>query len=177
MIKPKRIHLLCKGQVFELKILPKEKDKKGKQKHSFWKLSSDLEEFIFKDNDNVDQDSSRSGTVSLKNIKEVKKDDSKKDKHSVNCIQMLCETNDKLNEEIYLLGNQSEEIIDLWLDAINMLLNPKATPNITCFVECLTDTQLLDIQTLGLIIPQDKPPIPTLPDNFEFNTKIFREKA
>ena len=35
MIKPKRIHLLCKGQTFEMKILPKEKDKKGKRMFLF----------------------------------------------------------------------------------------------------------------------------------------------
>lgn len=33
MIKPKRIHLLCKGQSFEMKILPKERDKKGKRRY------------------------------------------------------------------------------------------------------------------------------------------------
>ena len=59
---------------------------------------------------------------------------------------------DRQSEETYLLGSQNDEIIDIWLDAINMMLNPKATPNITCFVECLSDTQLLDIQTLGKYI-------------------------
>lgn len=148
MIKPKRIHLLCKGQTFEMKILPKDKEKKGKQKYSFWKLSSDLKEFSFKDNDNNDHDS-RSGTILIECIKDVKKDDSKKEKQSISYIQLLCETIDRQGEETYLLGNQNDEIIDIWLDAINMVLNPKATPNITCFVECISDTQLLDIQTLG----------------------------
>jgi hypothetical protein len=31
MIKPKRIHLLCKGQTFNFRILPKEKDKRVKR--------------------------------------------------------------------------------------------------------------------------------------------------
>jgi hypothetical protein len=57
-----------------------------------------------------------------------------------------------------------------------MILKPKATPNITCFVECLSDTQLLDIQTLGIIISQEEPPIPPLPENFEFNFKFLSEK-
>ena len=52
-----------------------------------------------------------------------------------------------------------------------MLINSQPTANITCFVECLVDTQLLDLQTLGYDIPHDIPRIPGLPSDFDFQYK------
>ena len=74
-----------------------------------------------------------------------------------------------LGEQNLILASQNEEKIDAWFDGINMLINPKPTTNIACFVECLTDTQLLDLQTLNFEIPHDIPKIPDLPTDFEFN--------
>ena len=54
-----------------------------------------------------------------------------------------------------------------------MLINSQPTANITCFVECLVDTQLLDLQTLGYDIPHDIPRIPGLPSDFDFQYKIY----
>jgi hypothetical protein len=71
-------------------------------------------------------------------------------------------------EDLLLIGSPNEDIIDTWYDSINMLINAKPEPNITCFVECLVDTQLLDLQTLGYEIPHDIPKIPDFPDNFDF---------
>lgn len=76
---------------------------------------------------------------------------------------------DEQGEENILLVNQSEEIVDAWLDGISILIDPKPTRNITCFVECLMDAQLLDLHTLGIEIPHEMPKIPNLPTNFEFN--------
>lgn len=80
---------------------------------------------------------------------------------------------EKEGDEIhYMLGNQSEEIIDTWLDGINLLIRPETNANIKCFVECLVDTQLLDLKTLGITIPNDIPSIPKLPKDFNFASMI-----
>ena len=71
-------------------------------------------------------------------------------------------------EQTYLLGHQREDVIDAWLEAIEMLINSKPNPNITCIVNCLIDTQVLDLETLGFEIPQDIPKIPELPNDFQF---------
>jgi hypothetical protein len=53
-----------------------------------------------------------------------------------------------------------------------MLIDSKPNANITCFVECIVDTQLLDLITLGFDIPNEIPKCPELPDNFDFQYKI-----
>jgi hypothetical protein len=68
--------------------------------------------------------------------------------------------------------HSSEEIIDLWYDGVSMLINPTPTANITCFVDCLIDTQLLDLVTLKYEIPTQIPRIPELPTSFDFNIAI-----
>jgi hypothetical protein len=70
----------------------------------------------------------------------------------------------------YLLGSTHEEIVDFWFDAIKMLINSEPGTNITCFVNCLIDTQLLDLQTLGFDsdIPHEMPAVPDLPTDFNF---------
>lgn len=83
-------------------------------------------------------------------------------------LNLTCKRVDKKGDQNIVLASQSEEVIDSWYDGIFMLLNPKPTPNMTCFVECLIDTQLLDLQTLNLKIPNERPRVPDLPADFEF---------
>lgn len=101
-------------------------------------------------------------------IKDLKKDESRKQIFS---LQIVCFRMDELGEETITLSNQNEAIIDAWFDGLSILINPKPTPSITCFVECLIDVQLLDINTLGIEIPQKIPEIPQLPEDFDFIIK------
>lgn len=159
MIKPKKMHNLCKGEVFEMKILNKER--KGKTKQSLWKLSLDLKELNFTDSDNSDGDSK----ILIKNIVTLRKE--KNQNHYQ--INLTAKSYlDEQTEETYILSNNSTEIIETWTDGLNMLIDPKPNANIKCLVECLVDTQLLDLKTLGFIIPNTIPKIPQLPDNFDF---------
>lgn len=86
-------------------------------------------------------------------------------------LQIVCLRFDDQGEETITLSNQNETVIDSWFDGLSILINPKPTPNITCFVECLIDVHLLDINTLGIEIPQKIPAIPELPEDFDFNIK------
>lgn len=86
-------------------------------------------------------------------------------------LQIVCLRLDEQGEETITLSNQKETIINSWLDGLSILINPKPTPSITCFVECLIDVQLLDINTLGIEIPKKIPEIPNLPEDFDFNIK------
>lgn len=163
MLKPKRLSVLCKGEVFE-KINLKEKRSRQKQ---IWKLSSDYKTFNISDYENIQSKEIKNTTqLDVERIKDVKKDELRK---QVYLLQIVCLRLDEQGEEIITLTNQSEEIIDEWLDGLSILINPKPTPNITCFIDCLIDVQLLDIHTLGLEIPQNLPKMPELPTNFEFN--------
>lgn len=88
-----------------------------------------------------------------------------------NHISISCKTPDGQNDETYILINSNDEIINLWFEGIVLLTkqpNSKSA-SLTCFVECLFDTQLLDIQTLGINIPNERPAIPPLPEDFDFN--------
>ncbi|CAF0707658.1 unnamed protein product [Brachionus calyciflorus] len=163
MLRPKRLSVLCKGEMFE-KINLKEKKSRQKQ---IWKLSSDYKTFNISDCDNIESNEFRNTThLDVDRIKEVKKEDPRK---QVYILHIICYRLDEQGEEAISLCSQNEEIIDVWLDGLKMLLNPSPTANITCFVECLKDVQLLDIYTLGIEIPLNIPKIPELPTNFEFN--------
>ncbi len=70
---------------------------------------------------------------------------------------------DDQGDQIFTIGNQNEEIIEAWLDGIYLLTNPKPSSNMSCFIECLIDTQLLDLQTLSMEIPHEIPKVPNLP--------------
>ena len=73
--------------------------------------------------------------------------------------------------DIFLLGSHNESLIESWFDALNMLLNVKpvsSIDNITCLVECLYDTQMLDLQTLGIELTPNIPVIPKFPEDFDF---------
>jgi hypothetical protein len=76
---------------------------------------------------------------------------------------------DEQGEHNYLLACNSEETIDAWHDGLKILINPKPNANITCFVECLIDAQLLDLHTLNYEIQPNIPHVPQLPSDFEFN--------
>ena len=78
----------------------------------------------------------------------------------------MCKRLDELGEQNIQLATQSEEIVDAWYDSINMLINPKPTTNMACFVECLTDAQLIDLHTLNYEIPAEIPILPEFPINF-----------
>lgn len=87
-------------------------------------------------------------------------------------LNLTCKRLDKKVDQSIVLASQSEEVIDAWYDGVYMLLHPRPTANMTCFVECLIDTQLLDIQTLNVKIPNEKPRLPLeLPATFDFNIR------
>ena len=68
-----------------------------------------------------------------------------------------------------MLGSQNEVLIELWLDAIKLLMG-ESSPNIDGFVDCLIKAELLDLDTLDYDIPKDIPEIPSLPADFEFKS-------
>lgn len=161
MIKPKRLHVLCKGEKFD-KINSKEKKSKQRQK---WTLTSDYKTFNISECDNHDREISND-QLDVYRITGVKKDDSKKQSYILNII---CKRLDELGDQHILLASQSEDIIDAWYDGISILINPRPNTNISCFVECLIDAQLLDLHTLNFEIPHDLPKAPKLPTDFNFN--------
>ncbi len=141
----------------------------GKNKQYFWKLSNDLTQFIISDNDLSDNDIGNRDSLQIENIKEIKKEEAKKDRHQFNSILIIYLSNDKLTTETYVLSNENESIIDLWFESLNMLIDTKTTSNVTCFVECLFDTQLLDLHKLGLnCVPNEIPSVPELPEDFNY---------
>lgn len=116
------------------------------------------------------------GQIDVDSIKDVKKEEIKfRQTLQLFSICITCKRSESEQNEntyvSYIFGSQSEVLIDFWLDSIN-LLKSKPNPNITCFVECLIDTQLLDLHTLGLEIPHQLPKCPELPLNFEFQYKV-----
>lgn len=127
-------------------------------------MSSDFKSFNFTDCDSNNREVC-SDSIDIDRIKDVRKDK----KHSSNHLIITFKRLDESGEQTLILASQNEEIIDAWFDGVNILKDPKPTPNIVCFVECLTDTQLLDLHTLNYEIPQDIPKIPELPADFEFN--------
>ena len=84
-------------------------------------------------------------------------------------LNIICKRLDESGEQSIMLAHKSEEIIDAWMDGINMLINPRPTTNIACLVECLIDTQLLDLNSLNFEIPAQIPSVPPLPADFDFN--------
>jgi hypothetical protein len=155
MIKPKRLHVLCRGEKFD-KI-----ERRSKQKQ-IWKLSSDYKTFHYTDCDNDD----KNDYLEVNRIKEARKEDFKRQFFH---LSLTIKKLDEQGDQTIVLASQNEEIIDAWFDGLNMLINPKPSTNVTCLVECLTDTQLLDLHTLNYEIPHDIPKIPNLPSDFEFN--------
>jgi len=95
----------------------------------------------------------------------VRKDKKQSSNHLILTFKRL----DESGEQTLILASQNDEIIDVWYDGINMLIDPKPTTNIACFIDCLIDTQLLDLHTLNFEIPHDIPKVPQLPADFEFN--------
>ena len=159
-----------------------------------WKLSSDLKSFNMTEYDMNDKEISTSylvsfsfnnkyrysgltlfliGQIDVDSIKDVRKEEIKfRQMLQLFSICIACKRLDNEQvEQTYIFGSQNEVLIDFWLDSIN-LLRSKPNPNITCFVECLIDTQLLDLHTLGVEIPHLLPKCPELPLNFEFQYKV-----
>ena len=87
-------------------------------------------------------------------------------------LNIIYKRYDEQGEQNILLANSGEEVIDSWYDGISMLINPRPTANITCFVECLLDAQLLDLNTLNYDIPSSIPHVPALPEDFQFNIAV-----
>lgn len=163
-IRPKRINVLTKGERFD-RINLKEKRIRHKQ---MWKLSSDLKTFLISDLDESQDENKFTDSIELERIKDVKKEEPRRQYYLLN---LTCKRLDKKVDQNIVLASQNEEIIDAWYDGIYMLLNPRPTPNMTCFVECLIDTQLLDLQTLSIKIPAEKPRVPDLPADFDFHVR------
>lgn len=69
----------------------------------------------------------------------------------------------------FLFGSGNEELIEYWVEAIEMLIAKEPGYNIECFVNCLMETQLLDLNTLGYEIPSVIPKVPQEPSDFNFN--------
>ena len=130
-----------------------------------WKLSADFKTFQFTDCDSNDKEGC-SDSIDIERIKEVRKEDFRKPYFHLNIIYKRL---DESGEQNIILACQNEEIIDAWNDGINMLINPKPTGNIVCFIECLKDTQLMDLHTLNYEIANEIPKIPDMPADFEFN--------
>lgn len=156
MIKPKRMNVLLKGERFDKVQV---KDKKPTKQKQIWKLSSDLKIFTVTDYDNNGEEFNTS-QIHMEQIRSVRKEEIKNRQYFALNIS---------GEQTFLLGCQNEEIVDAWQDAIEMLINSKPSANIACFVNCLIDTQLLDLQTLGFDIPNSIPKVPELPNDFNFN--------
>jgi hypothetical protein len=97
--------------------------------------------------------------IEVEQIKAVRKEDLKNRQYFALSISA---------EVPFLIGSQREDVIDAWLEGFEMLIISKPNTNIACFVNCLIDTQLLDLQTLGFDIPQDIPKVPELPGDFQF---------
>ena len=87
-------------------------------------------------------------------------------------LVISCKRFDEQGDQAVTIGSSNEEIIDVWLDAIYMLINPKPNANMSCFIECLIDTQLLDLQKLGIEIPHELAKVPKLPDDLDIGVKI-----
>lgn len=100
-------------------------------------------------------------------IKEVKKEDKKQ----IYSLNIICSQLSDQGDESFLLANSNEEVINNWLESLKMLINRKPNENITCFVECLLDAQLLDLHTLNVELPAEMPTVPELPGSFDFNLK------
>ena len=76
---------------------------------------------------------------------------------------------DDYGEQSLVLASNNEWIVESWVDAIHLLINAKPSANMTCFVECMVDAKLMDLNTLGCEIPAEVPAIPPLPASFQFN--------
>ncbi len=102
-------------------------------------------------------------------IKDVRKEDNKRLNQNY-VLNIICKRLDEQGEQNIMLANPTEDIVDAWVEGISMLINPKPTTNMSCFVECLIDTQLLDLHSLNYEIPLEAPKMPqSLPADFNFN--------
>ena len=63
---------------------------------------------------------------------------------------------DDYGEQSLVLASNNEWIVESWLDAIHLLINAKPSANMTCFVECMVDVKLMDLNTLGCEIPAER---------------------
>jgi hypothetical protein len=134
-------------------------------------LSDDLTQFYYVDNELPDIDITRCDSIQLDLIKEIRKEEARKDRNQYNSIHLVYYSNDRLTTETHVIGHDNENTIDLWYESINMLVDPKTTSNITCFVECLFDTQLLELHKLGLsCVPNEIPNVPELPVDYNFTS-------
>jgi len=151
MIKPKRMNSLVKGDKFD-----KVRDRKLTNKKQYLKLNSDLKLFTFGDIENNGQEVH----IEVDLIKSVRKEDFKNKQY------VLSITTEQVT---FLFGSGNEELIEYWVEAIDMLIAKEPGYNIECFVNCLMETQLLDLNTLGYEIPSIIPQVPKEPNDFNFN--------